>query len=150
MGITSPTRVREEEEGERRVLVRASRAAMQQGGKNRWPPVCRERPHPCVELPWTRGRQAGLLLPVGRAQDGEMGSGGHPMFTHAMSTTWTLYSFRCFYFFAAGQRLALERASRGMGKVSQDWPPAFSPKDSLCPSKGRPAVSILGGEDDKD
>lgn len=36
---------------------------MQKGEMNRCPSVCRERPQPWVELLWTRGRKARLVLP---------------------------------------------------------------------------------------
>lgn len=72
---------------------------MQQGGKNRWLPICRERPHPWVELLWARGRQAGLLLAWG----GERGGSGPPIQEHA-----TLLLLHCL--------------GRGQHQRQQDWP----------------------------
>lgn len=121
---------------------------MQRGGKNRCLPICRERPHPRVELLWARGRQAGLLLAWGS----ERGGRGPPIQEHA-----TLLLLHCL---GRGQHQRQQVGASGrLLKTGFAIPVHFcycyllqhsSPKDSFALPREDQAVSILGGEEDRD
>lgn len=88
---------------------------MQKGEKNRWPSVCRVRPHPWVELLWTRARKARLVLP----QEGRGVVRGVvvPVLYWNMPLLLLLHCL--------GRGPVPERASRDIRKIFQDWPCSF-------------------------
>lgn len=90
-------------------------SCVQKGGKTKWPPVCREKPHPRVDVLWARGRQAGVPA-AGRAQGGEMGGSGPPVLTQ------TSYSSVASTSLQPGQWAGIRAASRDTGKDFSRFP----------------------------
>lgn len=128
---------------------------MQKGEKNRWPSVCRERPHPWVELLWTRGRKARLVLP--QEGCGVVRGVVVPLLYWNIPLLLLLPSL--------DRGLVPERASRDMRKISQDWlcnsyslllllpqtSSSFLPRRTrfVLPREDQ-EVSILGAKEDRD